>query len=409
MRAFERLLRYAAVFTTSDEQTDAVPSTPGQLELANLLAKEMKELGIADASVDGHGYVVGHIPPTKGFEEKPRIGFIAHMDTAPDCTGKNVKPKLIPDYNGEDLCLGNGRKLTTAQFPHLKSLKGRTLITTDGSTLLGADDKAGIAEILTMAETLMEEDIPHGGISIAFTPDEEIGHGAALLDFSVFGADFAYTVDGGAENEIEYENFNAAKAVFEISGISVHPGESKNRMVNAALIACEIASMLPQAETPAHTEDREGFYHLTDISGDVEHAIIAYIVRDHDAGLFEAKLATLRLMEKVLNEKYGAGTVRLTITEQYRNMLEKIRPHMHIVETARRCIAAQGLSPVDRPVRGGTDGARLSFRGLPCPNLGTGGYAFHGPYEHISVEGMDVVVRILCAIVSAYAAGVFYS
>ena len=405
MRAFERLLRYAAVFTTSDEQTDAVPSTQGQLELANLLAKEMKELGIADASVDGHGYVVGHIPPTKGFEEKPRIGFIAHMDTAPDCTGKNVKPKLIPDYNGEDLCLGNGRKLTTAQFPHLKSLKGRTLITTDGSTLLGADDKAGIAEILTMAETLMEEDIPHGGISIAFTPDEEIGHGAALLDFSVFGADFAYTVDGGAENEIEYENFNAAKAVFEIRGISVHPGESKNRMVNAALIACEIASMLPQAETPAHTEDREGFYHLTDISGDVEHAIIAYIVRDHDAGLFEAKLATLRLMEKVLNEKYGAGTVRLTITEQYRNMLEKIRPHMHIVETARRCIAAQGLSPVDRPVRGGTDGARLSFRGLPCPNLGTGGYAFHGPYEHISVEGMDAVVRILCAIVSAYAAG----
>lgn len=405
MRAYERLLKYVVVHTTSDESADTVPSTKRQFDLAQLLVEEMKALGITDASVDAHCYVTGHIPPTEGYEGRPVIGFIAHMDTAPDCSGENVNPQIIPDYDGRDIALGNGRTITTAQFPHLKALKGRTLITTDGTTLLGADDKAGIAEILTMAELLQEKNIPHGGISIAFTPDEEIGHGASLLDIPAFGAEFAYTVDGGAENEIEYENFNAAKAVFDITGISVHPGDSKNRMVNAALIACEISSMLPQAETPAHTENREGFYHLTDISGDVEHATIAYIVRDHDAGLFEAKQATLRLIEKTLNEKYGDGTVSLTITEQYRNMIEMIRPHMHIVETAKRCIEAQGLTAVDKPVRGGTDGARLSFCGLPCPNLGTGGYAFHGPYEHISAEGMDAAADILCSIVSAYASG----
>ena len=403
MRAYERLLKYAVIHTTSDESADTVPSTARQFDLANVLAEEMKTLGIADVTVDEHCYVTGHLAPTPGYEEKPRIGFIAHMDTAPDCSGEGVKPQIIPDYDGSDITLGNGRTITTAQFPHLKTLKGRTLITTDGTTLLGADDKAGIAEILTMAETIREENIPHGAISVAFTPDEEIGHGAELLDLSAFGADFAYTVDGGAENEIEYENFNAAGAVFEITGISVHPGDAKGRMINAALIACEIASMLPQAETPAHTEKREGFYHLTDITGDVEHAKISFIVRDHDAGLFEAKLASLRLIEKVLNEKYGAGTVALTIKEQYRNMIEKIRPHMHIVDTAKNCIAANCPEVVDKPVRGGTDGARLSFRGLPCPNLGTGGYAFHGPYEHITAEGMDTVVRILCGIVRAYA------
>lgn len=380
-----------------------VPSTKRQFDLAEKLKSEMLSLGIEDAAVDSHAYVTGHIPATPGCENAPKIGFIAHLDTAPDSSGENVKACLHENYNGEDIELGNGRVLTTGLFPHLKDLKGRTLITTDGSTLLGADDKAGIAEIMTMAETVIREGIPHGGISIAFTPDEEIGHGAELLDIDAFGADFAYTVDGGAENEIEYENFNAAKAVFKITGISVHPGDAKNRMVNASLVACEIASMLPAAETPAHTENREGFYHLTDIKGDVENAEIAYIIRDHDQNMFDAKLHTLRMIAKVLNERYAPASVTLTITGQYKNMIEKIRPHMHIVETARRCMEEQGMTPLEVPVRGGTDGAQLSFRGLPCPNLGTGGYAFHGPFEHITAEGMDSVVKVLCGIVKAYA------
>ncbi|MCR5279858.1 MAG: peptidase T [Lachnospiraceae bacterium] len=403
MRAYERLLNYVVVHTTSDEESETTPSTKRQFDLAKKLVSEMKALGISDAKVDEHCYVTGHIPASKGCENAPKIGFIAHLDTAPDSSGENVKPVIHENYDGSDVVLGNGRTLTNALFPHLSGLKGRTLITTDGSTLLGADDKAGIAEIMTLAEVLIKGEKPHGEICIAFTPDEEIGHGAELLDLDSFGADFAYTVDGGPEDEIEYENFNAGKAVFKVKGVSVHPGDAKNRMVNAALVACEISSMLPAAETPAHTEEREGFYHLTDIRGDVENAEIDYIVRDHDANLFAAKLETLRMIEKTLNGKYGEGTVSLTITEQYRNMIEKIRPHMHIVETAKKCIEKQGLKPLDVPVRGGTDGARLSYRGLPCPNLGTGGYAYHGPFEHITAEGMDKVVDILCSIVETYA------
>ncbi len=402
MRAYERLINYVVIHTTSDEKSDTVPSTKRQFDLANLLVKEMKDLGIEDASVDENCYVLGHVPATKGCENAPKIGFIAHLDTAPDSSGENVHPILHENYDGKDVDLGNGRVLTTELFPHLKDLKGRTLITTDGTTLLGADDKSGIAEIMTMVEELEKRNIPHGKICIAFTPDEEIGHGASLLDLKKFDADFGYTVDGGPENEIEYENFNAAKAVFKVRGVSVHPGDAKNRMINAALVACEISSMLPSAETPAHTEDREGFYHLTDINGDVENAKIEYIIRDHDASLFNAKLETLRKIEKILNEKYGEGTVALSVTEQYRNMIEKIRPHIHIVETAKKCIADQGLAVKDVPIRGGTDGAQLSFRGLPCPNLGTGGYAFHGPFEHITAEGMDAVVNIICSIVKSY-------
>lgn len=402
MRAYERLLNYVVIHTTSDEKSDTVPSTKRQFDLANLLVKEMKDLGIEDASVDENCYVLGHVPATKGCENAPKIGFIAHLDTAPDSSGENVHPIIHENYDGKDVDLGNGRVLTTELFPHLKDLKGRTLITTDGTTLLGADDKSGIAEIMTMVEELEKQNIPHGKICIAFTPDEEIGHGASLLDLEKFDADFGYTVDGGPENEIEYENFNAAKAVFTVRGISVHPGDAKNRMINAALVACEISSMLPSAETPAHTEDREGFYHLTDINGDVENAKIEYIIRDHDASLFNAKLETLRKIEKILNEKYGEGTVALSVTEQYRNMIEKIRPHIHIVETAKKCIADQGLAVKDVPIRGGTDGAQLSFRGLPCPNLGTGGYAFHGPFEHITAEGMDTVVNIISSIVKSY-------
>ncbi len=403
MRAYERLLKYVVVHTTSDEESESVPSTDIQFDLARLLEAEMKELGISDVSVDEHCYVTGRIPATKGCENAPKIGFIAHLDTAPDCSGENVKPLIHENYDGKDVFLKNGRAITTKLFPHLMTLKGRTLITTDGTTLLGADDKAGVAEIMTMAEEVITKGIPHGEIAIAFTPDEEIGHGASLLDIEKFGADFAYTVDGGPENEIEYENFNAAKAVFKIKGVSVHPGDAKDRMINAALLACEISSMLPAAETPSHTQDREGFYHLTDIKGDVENAEISYIVRDHDASLFEAKKKTLNMIGKIMNEKYGEGTVVLTITEQYRNMIEKILPHMHIVETAKECIKEQGFEPLDVPVRGGTDGAMLSYRGLPCPNLGTAGYAFHGPLEHITAEGMDTVVNVMCAIIKKYA------
>ena len=402
MRAYERLLNYVVIHTTSDENSKTVPSTKRQFDLANLLVKEMKNLGIEDASVDDNCYVMGHVPATKGCENATKIGFIAHLDTAPDSSGENVHPVVHENYDGKDVDLGNGRVLTTELFPHLKDLKGRTLITTDGTTLLGADDKSGIAEIMTMVEVLKKQNIPHGKICIAFTPDEEIGHGASLLDLEKFDADFGYTIDGGPENEIEYENFNAAKAVFKVRGVSVHPGDAKNRMINAALVACEISSMLPSAETPAHTEDREGFYHLTDIKGDVENAVIEYIIRDHDESLFNAKLETLRKIEKILNEKYGDGIVTLSITEQYRNMIEMIRPHIHIVETAKKCVADQGLIVKDVPIRGGTDGAQLSFRGLPCPNLGTGGYAFHGPFEHITAEGMDAVVNIICSIVKSY-------
>ena len=402
MRAYERLLKYVTVHTTSDEGSQTVPSTKRQFDLAEMLVREMKELGIEDAAVDENAYVIGHIPASEGCESAPKIGFIAHLDTAPDASGENVHPIVHEDYDGNDVELGNGLKLTTEMFPTLKDLKGRTLITTDGTTLLGADDKSGIAVIMTMAEKLIGERIPHGKVCIAFTPDEEIGHGAKLLDLDSFDADFAYTIDGGPENEIEYENFNASKAVFTVKGISVHPGSAKNRMINAALVACEISSMLPAAETPAHTEKREGFYHLTDIRGDVENAEIAYIVRDHDAGLFDAKLRTLRLIEKNLNEKYGAGTVTLTVKEQYRNMIEKIKPFMHIVDTAKECIEEEGLNAVEVPIRGGTDGAQLSYRGLPCPNLGTAGYGFHGPLEHITAEGMDSMVHIVCNIVKKY-------
>lgn len=402
MRAYERLLDYVAIHTTSDEASETVPSTARQFDLANRLKEEMLSLGIEDAEVDSNCFVTGHIPASKGCENAPSIGFISHLDTSPDSSGENVHPIIHKNYDGGDVEIGNGLILRTELFPHLKTLKGRTLITTDGTTLLGADDKAGISEIMTMAEEVLKNNIPHGRICIAFTPDEEIGHGAALLDLEKFGASFAYTVDGGAENGIEYENFNAAKAVFKINGISVHTGDAKDKMVNAALLACEISSMLPSAETPSHTEGREGFYHLTDISGDVENAEIAFIVRDHDPGLFSAREQTLCNIEKRINEKYGKGTVSLTLTEQYRNMIEKIRPHMHIVETAKRCIQEQGIQPFEVPIRGGTDGARLSYRGLPCPNLGTGGYAFHGPYEHITAEAMDVVTQILCSIVKNY-------
>ncbi|MBR4250019.1 MAG: peptidase T [Verrucomicrobia bacterium] len=404
MRAYERLLNYVTIHTTSDEATGTTPSTARQFDLARCLVEEMKALGIEDARVDDKCYVYGTIPATPGCENAPGLGFIAHLDTAPDFSGENVKPRVIPDYDGGEVKLGDsGRVLSPKLFPELSLLKGRTLICTDGTTLLGADDKAGIAEIMTAAETLLKGDKPHGKICLAFTPDEEIGSGAEDLDIPAFGAKYAYTVDGGAENEIVYETFNACAATFTIVGRSVHPGEAKGKMINAALLACEINNMLPGFEIPACTEMYEGFFHLTEMKGDVSNAELHYIVRDHSAAHFEARQEMLRHIEKAMNEKYGAGCVTLSIRQQYRNMEEKLTECMHLVENAKAVIRSLGMEPDLSPVRGGTDGAQLSFRGLPCPNLGTGGYAFHGPFEHITAEGMDTVVQVILGICDCYA------
>lgn len=400
MRVEERLLKYVSYWTTSDEECRQIPSSERQFELGKVLEQELRDLGLEKVTLTDHCYVYGLLPATKGYADKPAVGFISHMDTAPDFSGKDVKPQIIPDYDGNDVLLkGSGAYLKISDFPTLKTLKGRTLITTDGTTLLGADDKAGVSEIMTAVEQIITEKIPHGDIWIGFTPDEEVGSGADLFDLDYFKARFAYTVDGDYEGEVAYENFNAASASFEIKGVNVHPGEAKDIMINAALVGCEIASLLPENETPAHTEGREGFYHLTDFSGDIAHAKVNYIVRDHDKATFEKRLDTLRGIEKKMNEKYHADTVKLNIQHSYSNMLEVIEKNEYVVAIAKKAIKNVGLEPVSRPVRGGTDGARLSFMGLPCPNLGTGGYGFHGPFEHISVEGMDTAVSVIKEIV----------
>lgn len=400
MRVEERLLKYVSYWTTSDEECRQIPSSERQFELGKVLEQELRDLGLEKVTLTDHCYVYGLLPATKGYADKPAVGFISHMDTAPDFSGKDVKPQIIPDYDGNDVLLkGSGAYLKISDFPTLKTLKGRTLITTDGTTLLGADDKAGVSEVMTAVEQIITEKIPHGDIWIGFTPDEEIGSGADLFDLDYFKAKFAYTVDGDYEGEVAYENFNASSASFEINGVNVHPGEAKDIMINAALVGCEIASLLPENETPAHTEGREGFYHLTDFSGDIAHAKVNYIVRDHDKATFEKRLDTLRDIEKKMNEKYHADTVKLNIQHSYSNMLEVIEKNEYVVAIAKKAIKNVGLEPVSRPVRGGTDGARLSFMGLPCPNLGTGGYGFHGPFEHISVEGMDTAVSVIKEIV----------
>ena len=404
MRAYERFLNYVKIHTTSDENSNTTPSTRRQFDLAEILAEEMKKLGVKDVRVDENCYVYGAIPATPGYEDKPAIGLIAHLDTAPDFCGEHVNPQIHRNYNGEDVTLGDsGKVLSVKTFPHLKELKGRTLITTDGTTLLGADDKAGIAEIMTVAEELLKGTMSHGKVCIAFTPDEEVGSGADKLDIPAFGARYAYTADGGCENEIVYENFNASEAVFKIRGFNIHPGEAKNKMINAALVGMEINSMLPNLETPAHTELYEGFFHLCEMEGTVENATLQYIIRDHSAASFEARENTLRHIEKIMNEKYGQGTVKLEIHEQYRNMIEKVAPCMQLVDYAKDAIRELGMEPNTDPIRGGTDGAQLSFRGLPCPNLGTGGYAFHGPYEHITAEGMDTAVHVMLGILKRFA------
>ena len=396
MRAYERLIRYARVHTASSEDLSHTPTTERQFDLSRLLGEEMRAMGLQEVYEDEHAYVYGVLPASEGCENLPCIGLIAHIDTIPDFSGENVKPQLHPDFDGKDLPLGgSGRILSARQFPHLPELKGHTLITTDGTTVLGADDKAGVAEALTAVERLMEEKLPHGRVALCFTPDEEVGHGAALLDLERLGAAFAYTVDGGRLEEINFETFNAAAAHWEVHGFNVHPGSAKNTLVNANLVAMEINAMLPAGDVPEKTVAYEGFFHLTDMQGCVEKATLDYIIRDHDAALFAQRERTMRHIEELINEKYGEGTAVLTIREQYRNMAEILEKNMAIVERAEKAIAKAGLTPKRVPIRGGTDGSQLSFRGLPCPNLGTGGYGFHGPYEHITAENMDKAVEIL--------------
>lgn len=404
MRAYERLIRYAQIHTASSEEGPyQVPSTERQFDLAHLLVKELRELGVADAHVDEHCYVYGSLPATAGCEKSPKLGFIAHMDTVPDFPGENVKPTLVENYQGQDIPLGDsGRVLSPKDFPSLKRMVGRTLITTDGTTVLGADDKAGVAEIMTMIETIQQENIPHGALAFAFTPDEEIGQGTDFFDVPGFACDYAYTMDGGEEGEIEYENFNAASAAFEVNGFNVHPGSAKDTMINAMLVAMEINSMLPAAEIPARTEGYEGFFHLVAMEGTVEKASLKYIVRDHDLNRLAGRKQTMELIEKTINEKYGKDTCALVWKDGYRNMSEKIREHFHLIDNAVKACEMAGVKPNINPIRGGTDGANLSFMGLPCPNLGVGGFGYHGPYEHISIEGMDKAVQVALNLVALY-------
>lgn len=401
----ERFLKYVKFDTKSDEESNSVPSTDGQKLFADKLVKELKEMGVKDASVDDNGYIMGTVPSNIN-KDVPIIGFISHMDTSPDMSGKDVNPQIIENYNGEDIVLNdkNGVVLKVSDFPEIKEYKGKKLITTDGSTLLGADDKAGIAEIMTAIEYLNKHpEIKHGTIKIGFTPDEEIGRGADHFDVKKFAADFAYTVDGGPIGELEYENFNAAEAKIIIKGRNVHPGSAKNKMINSMLIANEFVSMLPKLEVPEHTDGYEGFYHLISFNGDVEETKIQYIIRDFYKVEFENRKTTLNNIAFELNKKYGEGTVTLEIKDQYYNMKEKIEPVKHIVDVAFKAMKEVGVEPKVSPIRGGTDGARLSFMGLPTPNLFTGGHNFHGKYEFIPTFAMEKAVEVILKIIDIYA------
>ena len=404
MEVEERLLKYISIKTPCDENSDKVPTTSCQFNLAKILADELKDLGLTKVILDDKCFVYGILPATPGYETRKKLGFIAHMDTVQEFCEGEIHPVCTPDYNGEDLVLGDsGRILTTKDFPHLKALKGRTLITSDGNTILGVDDKAGIAEIMQLLEILQTEQIPHGQISVAFTPDEECGSGAAHFDFEAFDAEVAYTMDGDGEGEIQYQNFNACEAKFEINGKNVHPGSAKNVMINAVLIAADINNMLPRYEIPRYTEEYEGFYHLLSIHGDEGYAIAEYIIRDHDTDSFEARKNTLRHIEKTLNELWGAGTVALTLTDEYKNMECIIKEHMYLIDYARQACANANVPEDISPIRGGTDGCKLTFKGLPCPNLGTGGHGYHGPLEHVTIEGMEAAVRVIVELVKIFA------
>ncbi|WP_044974044.1 peptidase T [Ruminococcus sp. HUN007] len=396
----ERFLRYVKIETTSSETSEIAPSTAGQRDLASLLYKELTDMGASDVFYDEeHCYVYAKIPASEGYENRKTLGFIAHMDTSPEASGKDVKPRIIENYDGEDIVLNKELNivLETAKYPEIKAYKGQRIIVTDGTTLLGADDKAGVAEIMTMADTLLSHpEIPHGPVAVAFTPDEEIGAGTVNFDMERFGADYAYTVDGGGIGELEYETFNAASAVIEITGVNVHTGEAKNKMINAARIATEFDSMLPAEQRPEFTEGREGFYHLMGIEGSTESAKLVYLIRDHDRMIFENRKAIMYGIGDQLDLRYGAGTVKVNIKDTYYNMREKIEPDfMFLIDNACEVMKELGIEPKIQPIRGGTDGSALSFRGLPCPNICTGGHNYHGRFEYCCADSMEKIVEIL--------------
>ena len=404
MELKDRFLKYVAYDTQSDENSITFPSTDKQLVLLRALKEEMIELGLTEVVMDEHGYVMGTIPASEGYENAPVVGFISHVDTSPDMSGAAIRPQFVKNYDGGDIALNDSLTMTVKEFPELKFFVGHTLITTDGTTLLGADDKAGVTEIMTMAEYLIAHpEVKHGKVRIGFTPDEEIGRGVDYFNVEAFGAQVGYTVDGGMEGELEYENFNAASAKWEVSGRNIHPGMAKDKMINAMQIAMELNSMLPAHQRPEHTEGYDGFYHLVGMRGEVEHAELSYIVRDHSRELFEQKKALLEQITAYANAKYGEGTVRLTLKDQYYNMREMVEPHPEIIEKAMQAMEEAGVVPIIKPIRGGTDGSRLSYMGLPCPNLYTGGMNFHGKFEYVSLDTMYRSVQTLVNLVKLWA------
>ena len=400
----ERFLKYVSYDTQSSEESTTFPSTEKQKVLLAALRDEMEALGLTDVAMDRYGYVMGTIPATPGCENAPVIGFIAHVDTSPDMSGAGVKPRIVEEYDGGEIRLNGQLAMTPEEFPELKHFVGHTLIHTDGTTLLGADDKAGVAEIMTAAEHLMAHpELRHGKIRIGFTPDEEVGRGVDFFDVEAFGADFAYTVDGGFEGELEYENFNAASAKIEIQGRNVHPGYAKGKMINAIQVACDLQALLPADQRPEHTEGYEGFYHCVGLNGTVEKAQISYIIRDHDAEKFEQKKVFMWSAVDLLNKKYGDGVLSLTIRDQYFNMRKMVEPHPQVIDKAVEAMEMAGVKPLVRPIRGGTDGARLSFMGLPCPNLFTGGMNFHGKFEYCSLTTMRKAQQVILNLAQLWA------
>ena len=404
MELKDRFLKYVSFDTQSDENSETFPSTEKQKVLLKYLAEEMTALGLTEVEMDEYGYVMGTIPATPGYEDRPVIGFIAHVDTSPDMSGANVHPQIIEQYDGGDIRLNEQLMMTVKDFPELSFFKGHTLITTDGTTLLGADDKAGVAEIMTAAEYLMQHpEVAHGKIRIGFTPDEEVGRGVDFFNVEKFGAKFAYTIDGGFEGELEYENFNAAAAKIAIQGRNVHPGYAKDKMINALQVAAEVNALLPAWERPEHTDGYEGFYHLVGWSGSVENAEISYIVRDHDREKFEAKKRFITGVVELLARKYGEGVLTLTLKDQCYNMREMVEPHPEVIEKAFEAMKQAGVTPIVRPIRGGTDGARLSYMGLPCPNLFTGGMNFHGKFEYCSLDTMQRAQQTILNLIQLWA------
>ena len=400
MNITERFLKYVSFCTTSDEETNMTPSTPGQMEFAKYLAEELRQIGLTEVTLDDNGYVMGTLPAN--VEGKPTIGFIAHMDTAPDASGKNVKARIVENYDGQDIVLNAEKNIVfeVAKYPEILDYKGQDIIVTDGTTLLGADDKAGLAEIVTACEYLIEHpEIEHGKIRVGFTPDEEIGQGADHFDVEKFGCDFAYTMDGGAVGELEYENFNAAGCKIKVHGVNVHPGYGYHKMINSIRIANHFASMLPRWETPEHTQGYEGFYHLIAMNGSVEETTLQYIIRDHDRARFESRKREVEHLVRKLNQEYGEGTVEVEIRDQYYNMREKVEPVMHIVTLVEEAMKEVGVTPKVQPIRGGTDGARLSFEGLPCPNIFAGGVNFHSRFEYLPIPSMEKAMEVILQIV----------